>query len=316
MTDTPSPEELAASRMSAGSVQRRLDSDIAAVERLARGGARVDTAADSPTLVRQLKEQAGSIGFESPVQAATMSRKRIGEIPVGMLQGESEIADLHAAATRLIVQGDPVNDFSASAGERTIVLHSMHEEAAKTYVTLEVELRIADGTAWLESCGWPRGTVRSPIHTFAGTITGYLTQAEADLRNGASHRFDRAMLMLFGAAIASGATPPADAGRATPIAELLVANRGYLDGYISTAENYSLSSESGWYGACLYRSALETAFEHFLGSSAFTLVDMEEVNDMDQELEDLSANPELLPWAAVPAGAPTHHWWWFPGTDR
>ncbi|KII00069.1 hypothetical protein LP52_03825 [Streptomonospora alba] len=316
MTDDFSPEELAASRMSADSVQRRLDSDIAVVEQLARRGARVDTAADSPTLVRQLKEQAGSIGFESPIQAATMSRNRIGEIPVDMLPGESEIADLHAAAARLTSQGDLVSDFSASDGVRTIVLHSMHEEAAKTYVTLEVELRAAEGTAWLESCGWPRGTVRSPVHTFAGTPTEYLTQAEADLRNGAPHRFGRAMLMLFGAAIASGAAPPADAGRATPIAELLAANRGSLDGYVSTAESYSLSSESGWYGACLYRSALETAFEHFLGSSAFTLVDMEEINDIDEELQDLSADPELLPLAAVPAGAPTHHWWWFPGTDR
>ncbi|MFD0774264.1 hypothetical protein ACFQZ2_10040 [Streptomonospora algeriensis] len=315
MTDTPSPEELAASRMSAGSVQRRLDSDIAAVERLARGGARVDTAADSPTLVRQLKEQADSIGFESPVQAATMSRKRLGEIPVGMLQGESQIADLHAAATRLIAQGDPVNDFS-SDGARTVVLHSMHEEAARTHVTLEVELRIADGIAWLESCGWPRSSVRSPIHTFAGTTAEYLAQAEADLRNGAPHRFERAMLMLFGAAVSSGAMPPADLGRAAGIAELLAANRGSLDGCVSTAESYSLSSESGWYGACLYRSALETAFEYFLGSSAFTLVDMEEVDGIDEELGALSADPDLLPLAAVPAGAPTHHWWWFPGTDR
>lgn len=311
MTENPSPAEIAASRMSPDAVQRRLDADIAAVEGLGRRGARVDPA-ESESVLQQIRAQAGSIGFDSPIEAAAMSRRRIQEVPLPMLGGESLIADFHAAVTRVVADGEPVADTAAHEGGGTVVFHYTAEEAAGTTATLEAAVHVAgNGAVRLESFGWPRTRVHAPIHTFRGGTDAYLGQAAADLRHAAPH-FDRGMLMLLGAAVASGTAPPADSDRAAAIAELLAGNRAALDVYVSAAEDYSLNSEHGWYGACLHRSALETAFEHFLGSAAFSLIDMEEVNGIDEELQERFADPERLPLAATPPGVPSHHWWWHP----
>ena len=69
------------------------------------------------------------------------------------------------------------------------------------------------------------------------------------------------------------------------------------------------AGEEGWFGACLYRSALEAVFENFLGSAAFSLVDMAVVDEIDEQLRRrLPEAPASA--AAVLSGIPEHHWWW------
>ncbi|MDT0302751.1 hypothetical protein [Streptomonospora wellingtoniae] len=316
MTEIPSPGEFAAARISAGGVQQRLDADISVVRDQERRGARVDTEMDSVSLVDQLREQAASIDFDSPIEAAAMSLQRSGEIPLSVRRGESRIADLYTAVSLVVAEGVAVADRPAYDGGRTVVLHHMIGEPAGVRSTLEAVVRVRGGSAWLQSFGWPRNTVHGPIHAFSGSTADHLGQAEADLRSGALS-FDRAMLMLVGAAASADSEQLSDTSRAVGIAEHLAANRGLLDAYVTDACDYSLNRESGWYGACLYRSALETAFEHFLGSSAFSLIDIEEISDIDGQLDDtLAEDRERIPFAAAPTGIPRHHWWWNPEGRR
>ncbi|MEY9214916.1 hypothetical protein ABH917_004362 [Thermobifida halotolerans] len=56
-------------------------------------------------------------------------------------------------------------------------------------------------------------------------------------------------------------------------------------------------------------------FENFLGSAAFSLVDMTELDEIDQRLRELL--PEApASTAAVPVGMPAHHWWWQTAVQR
>ncbi|MDE3721232.1 hypothetical protein PWG71_07515 [Nocardiopsis sp. N85] len=69
----------------------------------------------------------------------------------------------------------------------------------------------------------------------------------------------------------------------------------------------SAAGGDGWYAACLYRSLLENLFESYLGGVTFSLVDAEDIDDLDEELrENLPrAHAER---AAVPNGVPEGHW--------
>ncbi|MUN40410.1 hypothetical protein [Actinomadura litoris] len=286
-------------RIDPAELSRRLGADVAEVEALGRTGARVDPAAgDVPG---QVRAQAARIGFESPVDAAAQSLRHIAELPAGERGSGSPIVPYHAAAGRTVAEGEVV----AHSGGR-VVFQRVAPVAAGVTVRLEAAVRVtADGDAWLDSFGWPLVETDAPVYAFNGSRAGYLAEAIAGLRGDGP--FDQAMLMVFGTALGDDD----DTARRKELAGLVAERPGRLAAYMSQAETYAESVRAnGPYGACLYRSALESLFENYLGSATFSLVDQEDLDDLDEELREQIPEADALAPEAMPPGTPVQHWWW------
>ncbi|MBA9006716.1 hypothetical protein [Thermomonospora cellulosilytica] len=304
MSDDRDSARLAADLFSAdpGALSRRLDADVAEVRSLGREGARVDPAASPEETVAAVRAQAGRIGFRSPTEAAAASLRRLHELAVRERAAGPPITAYHAAATATIARGR----FRGGADGR-LVFHHDFAEPAGTTVTLEAAVRVdGDGALWLESFGWP-AHVPAPVYTFAGTERDRLAQAVADLRGDGP--FDRAMLMVFATALPG--PPAADPDLRAELVDLVAGRRRDLAGYLVQTENQALAAPAhGRFGACLYRSALETLFEGYLGGAAFRLVDVDDVTELDDELRRVLADSDPPPKETIPSGTPLHHWWW------
>jgi hypothetical protein len=305
MTDGREAEQIAAERLLAdpGIVRDQLAADLAEIAAMGRTGVTVAPGADA---VGVLRTQADRLAFRSPVEAATLSLRRLRELPVAERGSGSPIGPYHAAASATVAHGEAL---TPSAGR--LVFRRVAAEVARTTVLLEAVVEIdADGQAWLESFGWPGEITDRPVWVFGGSAGEYLAQAESDAASGMP--FDRVMAMILGATVADF-DPATTEDQRLRIAEVVAARSGELSAYVGNALSYALAVRAyGLWPACLYRSALESLFEGFLGSTAFALVDMDEVEEIDEELRDALNDVDPVAAAALPAGIPSHHWWWRP----
>lgn len=308
MNPEGTPEETAAARLLADPrlVQRRLDRDLAAMAALGRTGVRVDPNADPAIVHETLRAHADMLTFDSPVNAATQAKRRLTELPVEERRNGTPIHAYHASASTTVQEGSVVSDTADPDGSRTLVFNRPAAETSLTTVTLSAKVRVEnDGRAHLEAYGWPTPPTE-PVHTFSGTGHQLISRAVSDLAD--EHiPLDRPLLLLWGARLREG--DPSNSQRLR-IAELITARVGELNAYLSQTDDYALSSKDhDWYGACLYRSALENLFETCLGSLTFTLLSAEDIDETDEELRaNLSGVRGIA--AAVPKGLPAGHWWW------
>ncbi|MDN3358849.1 hypothetical protein [Actinomadura sp. DC4] len=305
MSDGPEPERIAAERLLAdpGLIRDRLAADLAEITAMGRTGVRVEPDTDAVTTLRA---SADRLAFRSSVEAATLSLRRLRELPVAERGSGSPIGPYHAAASATVAHGGAT---VTSPGR--LVFRRGAAEVARTTVLLEtvVEIDADDGRAWLESFGWPESSDR-PVWDFGGSGGEYLDQAESDAGSGMP--FDRVMAMVLGATVA-GFDPAAAREQRVRIAEAVAARSGELAAYVADAESYALAVRAnGWFGACLYRSALEALFEGFLGGAAFDLVDMDEIDEIDEALREAAEDTDPIPPGAVPKGMPSHYGWWTP----
>ncbi|QXJ24201.1 hypothetical protein AGRA3207_005476 [Actinomadura graeca] len=291
-------------RLDPEEMNRRLRGDVGEIEALGRTGARVDVGLGDATVPGQVRALAGRVGFESPVEAAAVSIRRISELPAAERGDGAPFRPYHDAAGRTVAEGE-LAAHTTDAGTRRLVFRREAPVAAGITVTLEAAVRVAaDGSVWLDSFGWPDSDV--PIYVFGGTREGYLAEAIAELR--AEQPFDQVMLLVFATGL--GFPEGGDEARRAELAGLVGERRGRLAGYVSQAESYAAAARAGAFGACLYRSALEVLFEGYLGSAALSLVDQEEMDDIDEELREALQEGDPLPPRAIPPGTPAHHWWW------
>ncbi|MFI6578144.1 hypothetical protein ACIBFB_20345 [Nocardiopsis sp. NPDC050513] len=311
MRREPSPEETAAARLLAdpGLVRRSLAAEVEAVHALRQGGVSLDPQAAPEALASQIRAVADRIGFESPVEAATLSKRRLVELPLLERGQGTRIEAYHSAASRTLREGALVSDSVGADGTRIVELQRRAPETGLVWITLSARVRLrADGTTWLDDFGWP-GEPTRPVHMFTGATEAFLAQAQADLREE-NTPMDRVLLLLLGATLSEANASDTDTQR-LEIAEAIAVRRGELNVYIRQAEDYALASgDRGWYAACLYRSGLENLFEKFLGSAAFSLIDMEEIEDIDDELRERLPGSTGADRAAIPVGTPIQHWWW------
>ncbi|QKW35101.1 hypothetical protein HUT06_14550 [Actinomadura sp. NAK00032] len=310
MTSEHDPRVVAADRMLAdpAAVRDGLAADVAAVRALGRSGARVDPAAGAAAVLDGVHANAARLGFASEVDAATRSLRHITDLPAAERGGGSPIGPFHEAAGRTVAAGTVVSQ-SVRAGEHRLVFHRKAPVAEGVTVRLEACVRVAaDGGVWLESFGRPVAEAAVPVYDVARTGRELLAEALDRLRGPAP--FDEAMLMVCLAGLASP-DPAADEPDRHRVADAVVARAADLAGYVARTESSALGVRAdGRFGACLYRSALEFLFERHLGGIAVSVVDMEDVDDIDEELRDaLPDTPRLAP-EAVPQGVPAHHWWW------
>jgi hypothetical protein len=301
-------DEIAANRMLADPqvVRGQLAADLAEIAAMGRGGVQVDPAAGSPMVAEVVRANADRLAFRSPVEAATLSLRRLRELPVAERGTGSPIGPYHAAASATVAHGE-----LRSASRGRLVFDRVAAEVAHTTVTLQGVVEVdADGSVWLEAFGWPAEPDGVPVWVFGGAAEEYLAQAVTDARSGMP--FDRVMSMVLGTASAWPGPVGTEAQR-IELAESVATRRGELAAYVSNTESYALAVRAhGPFAACLYRSALETLFEGFLGSAAVSLVDMDEIEEIDDELRDVVAEVGPVPPGAVPTGIPSHHWWWHP----
>ncbi len=311
MTHEPSPEEAAAARLIAdpGLVQRRLSADLQAVAALNRGHVRLDPSAGTEALVSQVRDTADRIGFESPLAAATLSKRFSVELPLSE-RSPHKIEAYHRAATRTLREGTLASDQPGSDRTRYLDFQRNAMEAGLVSLTLSARIHlVSDGSAWLDAFGWPNSPKR-PVHTFAGSPEELISQAQRDLQ-AEDVPLERALLMLLGATLQSGNELDLTDTLRLQIAESVTNRRGELNICISRAEDYASASEDGpWYSACLYRSLLENVFEKFLGSATFDLIDEEELSELDNELSEKLPHAHTASASAVPARVPEGHWWW------
>ncbi|MFE6385666.1 MULTISPECIES: hypothetical protein [Nocardiopsis] len=308
MPSDRTPGEISAERLLAdpGLVRRSLDRDLAAIAALGRAGVRVEPGA-APSAVREtLRARADMLTFDSPVNAATQTKRRLHELPSAERRDGTPIRAYHASASATVREGSVVSDTTDSDGSRVLVFHRHAPETGLATVTLSARVRVeTDGQTHLEAYGWPTPPTE-PVHAFNGTGRDLLSQAVSDLADE-QIPFDRPLLLLWGARLREGA--PSDNQRLS-VAELVTARAGELNACLGQTDDYALmSADEGWYGACLYRSALENLFETYLGSLTFTLLDAEDIDDTDEELRaNLSGAYGAAP--VVPGGVPAGHWWW------
>ena len=311
MTHEPSPEEAAAARLIAdpGLVQRRLSADLEAVAALDRGHVRLDPSADAEALVSQIRDTADRIGFESPLAAATLSKRFSVELPLNE-RSQHKIEAYHRSATRTLQEGTLTSDQTGSDRARYLDFQRNAMETDLVSFTLSARVHLfPDGTAWLDSFGWPNPPKR-PVHTFAGSSEELISQAQRDLQ-AEDVPLERALLMLLGATLQSNDDLTLTDTVRLQVAESVTRRRGELNICMSRAEDYAAASEDGsWYSACLYRSLLENVFESFLGSVTFDLIDEEDLSDLDHELAEKLPHAYTASATAVPTGIPEGHWWW------
>lgn len=86
---------------------------------LGRGGVRVDPAADVSELAAVVRAQADRLGFDSPIRAATLAKKRLRELRVTERVQGSGIAAYHrtryAKATSPPTRDSPTVNSSSSS---------------------------------------------------------------------------------------------------------------------------------------------------------------------------------------------------------
>lgn len=308
MTHEPSAEEVAAARLLAAPefVQRRLEHDLATIAALGRAGVRVEPGADPSAVRETLRVNADMLTFDSPVNAATQTKRRLHELPSAERRDGTPVRAYHASASATVREGSVVSDTTDSDGSRVLVFHRHAPETGLATVTLSARVRVeTDGQTHLEAYGWPTPPT-GPVHVFGGTGRDLLSQAVSDLADEQTP-LDRSLLLLWGAALRGGAPTQNQRLR---VAELITARLGELNVYLSRVDDYALMPDGeGWYAACLHRSVLENLFEAYLGSATFTLLDAEDIDDTDEELRaNLSGAYGAA--TAVPGGVPTGHWWW------
>ncbi|MEU6033907.1 hypothetical protein ABZ801_00700 [Actinomadura sp. NPDC047616] len=298
-------DRLAADRLAADPrlVQVKLDEDIAEIRNLGRSPVGVDPRAPE-SHVSVARASAGILCFESPTEAATMSLRRIDELPVAERSG-SAITAYHLAASRTVAEGD-----LQRATATQLVFHRPASEAAGTTITLEAVLRITGaGEMWLDSFGWPRTVQNVRTLAFAGSPAAYYEQGLADLANDAP--IDRALLMLLAASLTNSG-PYGGQEERERLIELAAGRRHRLAAFVSATESRALAVRAdSRFGACLYRSMLATLSEDYLGSATMSLLDMEEIDDIDEELRDALSQSDALPEEMIPAGTSPGHWWWY-----
>ncbi|MEY9214915.1 hypothetical protein ABH917_004361 [Thermobifida halotolerans] len=208
MTEQPSADEIAATRLAAdpGRIRQQLMADLAEMSALGHAEVRADPAGDVPELVAVVRERADRLGFDSPVQTATLAKKRLRELPVAERGPGSAIAAYHRAASRTLRDGHVAAHQKSPDGDRHLLFFRTVEEATGVTVTLEARVRAeSDGVVWLDSFGWPT-TTASAVYVFTGPEGQYFDQAVADLRDD-TVPFDRAMLMLLASTL--GTAPSA-----------------------------------------------------------------------------------------------------------
>ncbi|MEU0490505.1 hypothetical protein ABZ249_14855 [Nocardiopsis sp. NPDC006139] len=310
MKNDHTPEELAAARLLTDPdlIQRRLNRDLAEVRRLGRNGVRLDSRQPFPILVEALRSAANDLEFDAPIVAATQTKRRAAELPVAERLGDSAIGAYLASASTTVREGTLISETAGSDGARRLVFRRQATETPLASVALSAEVLMEpDGLSHLTAYGWPSPPDK-PVHSFTGTAEELLLQALTDLADGRTP-MDRPLLLLWGARLRSG-VPLGDDTQRLRVAEDITARSGELRSYLMQAENYaSAAPGDNWYAACLYRSSLENVFESYLGGETFSLVDTEEIDDLDEELRENLARADAAR-KAVPAGVPDGHWWW------
>ncbi|MDT0331744.1 hypothetical protein [Nocardiopsis lambiniae] len=304
------PEEIAAARLLAdsGLVQRRLNRDLAEVAELGRNGVRLNPRETSPTLIEALRSTADDLKFDAPIVAATQTKRHAVELPVAERLSGSAIGGYLASASATVREGTLFSEVTESDGARTFVFRRQARETSLASVTLSAEVLMEpNGRTYLTAYGWP-SPPDTPVHAFTGTAEDLLRQALIDL-DDRDTPLDRPLLLLWGTRLRAGG-PVGNDGHRVQVAEGIAVRSGELGSSLMQAESHaSASGGDGWYAACLYRSLLENLFESYLGGVTFSLVDAEDIDDLDEELrENLPrAHAER---AAVPNGVPEGHWWW------
>jgi hypothetical protein len=249
--------------------------------------------------------------FDSSINAATQTKRRLIELPFAERRDGTPVHAYHASASATVREGSVVSDAVESDGARVLTFYRAAADTELATVTLSARVRVeADRTAHLDGYGWPAPPTE-PVHAFRGRSDELISQAASDLAD--EHvPLDRALLLLWGATLRGGTPTP---GERLRIAELAAKRTREINAYLGQTDTYALMSEGeGWYGACLYRSALENLFEIYLGSLTFTLLDAEDIDDTDEEIRT-NLSGVLGAGTAVPEGVPVSHWWWDMATN-
>ncbi|MBO2465249.1 hypothetical protein [Actinomadura violacea] len=273
--------------------------------------ARVDIRLGAGSIPDQVRRQAGRIGFEDPVDAAVQSRRHITDLPADERGGESPIAAYHKSAARTIAQGDVRLHQDHGNGQELVFVRS-RPAAAGVDVNLAATVEVRnDGSVWLRAFGWPdiptAAQTRVSPHGFKGLARFGAHEMAQEFQRGTP--VDLVMLSVLATALQPGAPAPEPAGREVP--EVLSTRGGELGGYLSMLEEYSLGVGAGLaYQACLHRSAVEVLSASFLGDAASSLLDMELIEEVDDELRDRLPAADRLPEAMLLPGLPASHWWW------
>ncbi|MET9780321.1 hypothetical protein [Nocardiopsis alba] len=291
-----------------GLVQRHLDRDLSQVSELDRPGVTVDPAMDQFDLVRALRSSSQQLQFDSPIVAATQSKRRLHELPV-----EERVADISVraylnSASVTVREGSLIDDQLRSDGTRILLFQRHPSETSTVSVNLAVEVKVeTDGRSYFESYGWPI-FLREPVHLFGGTADELSDQALSDLSDDGVP-IDRPLLLLWGARLQESESNISDQLRIR-LAEYAVARADEIRVYLSRTQTYtSAPMEHWWYSACLYRSALENLFEIYLGGLTFSLVDVEDIEALDEALREVLPHAHGFPEVA-PRKIPEGHWWW------
>lgn len=310
MNENPTPQEKAAERLAAdpGLVQRRLEADLAEAARVERTGIRLSPGLSRNGLVDALRASADSITYDHPVLAVTQAKRYHGDLPTGERSDTEELSALYQAASRTLREGELTADRRVPhGGHRILEFHRQVSEGGLFTVTLSATVRVEpDGSVWLEEHRWPSPPVR-PVHGRQAGSRELFDAALRELQHDAIP-LDRSLTALLLATVQGG--EGTDPGYRSAVTERVTARRRELDDYAWTAHEHATSDlEDRWYTACFHRSVLENLFENHLGGAAFSLVDREDVEEIDEELRHRLSGVKGSPNAVSP-GMPPHHWWW------
>ncbi|MGH3715913.1 MAG: hypothetical protein ACRDT4_21000 [Micromonosporaceae bacterium] len=306
-----------------GLVTERLAADQEQVAALGRTGVKVSPGLRGDELAAAVVAQAEQLDFGSPVLAATAVAEQFSQLPLAERQSGAPIAAYHHSASATVAGGTMVGEWPTLEPGSELVFQRRAVEAGGTGVLLEAVVQVApDGTALLQSYGWPVASVTAPVFRFDGLVGGYVSQLRDDLRGTADMApgeeqfalFRRAMLMAYGVGVSGRGGAAAELvdpareeflGLVVPQTALLVE---YLDGGFGLAGRGGLHP---WLEACVRRSAAEALFGHFLGGAAYELVDAEALDELTAAITaagtDLPAEQRRL---LTPAGTPSNHTWW------
>lgn len=286
-------------------VERRLERELTQVAALGRGGVRVAPGAGPQAVMGALRESADLFGFASPIDAATHVMRRLDELPAA--ERENPIPAYHASASETVRTGRVVSK-EVTDGALTLVFERETALTPLVEVTLATRVRLkADGEAHLADHGWPAPPSR-PVHTFIGTPEELLDRAQAGLA-APEVPLDQSLLLLWGARIGSADLVGTQEQRLL-VAEGAAVRGGEIRSFLSRTEQLATGPAEEWYAACLHRSLLENLFEGFLGTVTFSLVEPEDIDDVDEELRKSLPQAEGALLDAVPPGVPDEHWWW------
>ena len=69
-------------------------------------------------------------------------------------------------------------------------------------------------------------------------------------------------------------------------------------------------NRTGWYEACMGRSALQVLVEDLHAGLERPLAPPHHLEELDQELREIGPGIGALPAEVIPEGLPAEHWWW------